>query len=590
MYRLAFLLALVASLPLSAAQRHTPLAGSSFQPPIDNDISLAGNFGEPRPHHFHGGLDIRTEGVEGKHVRAIADGYVSRVTCGLYGFGNAVYITHPTGQTSVYCHLKSFSPRIKAALRRYQYRHKTSVADARLTPLDVPVAQGQFIALSGNTGHSTAPHLHLEIHDTRSWDMLDPYEYLSDFINDTVPPRAHGFMACPQDRFSRFNGGSGKQTFGFPAHELTTVFTAWGRVGFALWADDYMQGTYSHYGIRHTRLLVDGRQVFSSDVGRIPVAQNRLVNSWGDYDHWLSRHAWYMRSYVEPGNTLPILTADQRRGVVDFSEERDYRLEYILSDYKGNESHYTFTVKGTKPPQPTAPDHGRQTTANAAKTAGAADGDPAKNTPADAEKNAERTLFRWDRTKTYSLPGMQLVVPYGQLACNVELRPNVKAENRLDALSDVYTFSSRSLPLLSGASVSLSAQCPVADPTKLYVECGGRYAGGDYADGWVTGQTRDLALPCRLACDDEPPAVRPVAVNDYRRLIISAYDGKSGLASWTATVDGRFVVFDAIEKTSSFVCDLRETPIRRTGKPHTLKFTATDNRQNTRTLETTVVY
>ena len=151
---------------------------SIFTPPVDYEISLAGNFGEPRPNHFHGGLDIRTDGVEGKHIYAIADGYVSRITVGLDGFGNAVYITHPTGQTSVYCHLKSFSPRIKAALRRYQYRHETSVADARLSPLEVPVAQGQFIALSGNTGHSTAPHLHLEVHDTRTWNMLDPYKFI----------------------------------------------------------------------------------------------------------------------------------------------------------------------------------------------------------------------------------------------------------------------------------------------------------------------------------------------------------------------------------------------------------------------------
>ena len=86
---------------------------SIFAPPMNDVISLAGNFGEPRPHHFHGGLDVKTEGREGKHVYAIGDGYVSRVTMGLYGFGNAVYITHPSGQTSVYCHLKSFSPRIK---------------------------------------------------------------------------------------------------------------------------------------------------------------------------------------------------------------------------------------------------------------------------------------------------------------------------------------------------------------------------------------------------------------------------------------------------------------------------------------------
>ena len=232
---------------------------SIFTPPVDDDISLAGNFGEPRPHHFHGGLDVRTDGVEGKHVYAIADGYVSRITVGKNGFGNAIYITHPTGQTSVYCHLKSFSPRIKAALRRYQYKHRTCDADARLTPLDVPVSVGQFIALSGNTGHSTAPHLHLEVHDTQTDNMLDPYQFLNEFIEDTVPPQIHAIMAIPQPGGS-FNGSSQRSTLS------AQLPTAWGRVGFAVWADDYMQGAYNHYGIHETLLYVDGQMVFHSVV------------------------------------------------------------------------------------------------------------------------------------------------------------------------------------------------------------------------------------------------------------------------------------------------------------------------------------
>ena len=146
----------------------------NFTPPMSHEISLAGNFGEPRPNHFHGGIDFRTEGVEGKPIMAIGDGYVSRVTVGLYGFGNAVYVTHPEGYTSIYCHLQRFTPRLERLLKRWQYEHEQREADVRLSATDCPVAQGQLIAFSGNTGHSFGPHLHMEIHDTRSWNMLDP--------------------------------------------------------------------------------------------------------------------------------------------------------------------------------------------------------------------------------------------------------------------------------------------------------------------------------------------------------------------------------------------------------------------------------
>lgn len=536
-----------------------------FVPPVDYDILLAGNFGEPRPHHFHGGLDVKTGNVEGKHIYAIADGYVSRVTVGLYGFGNAVYITHPTGQTSVYCHLKSFSPRIKAALRRYQYRHKTSVADARLTPLEVPVAAGQFIALSGNSGHSTGPHLHLELHDTRTWDMLDPYEVLADYICDSIPPQAHAFMAVPQAD-GLFNGSRQKQNFGFSSHQLQREFTAWGRVGFALWANDYMQGTYNHYGIRRTTLLVDGREVFASDVSRVPMAHNRMVNTWGDYDHYRHQNVWYMKSFIEPGNRLAFLRADAQRGIVTFDEERPYQLEYVLSDYHGNESRYAFTVQG----KPVTHSHQSPSTLISRLS----------------------SFFRPDRLNNYARPGMQLVVPGSLLATAVALQPTVL--ERAEASSPIYCFAGYSLPLLADAELSIFVRRTDRDPSKFFLTNEqGRFLGADYHDGWVTGHIRDLCGQYQLAYDDEPPAVNPISLQPSAvapQLRISVTDAGSGIAAWTATVDGRFVVFDALEKSSTFACDLRDSWLRPSNRQHRLRFEVTDNCHNTRILDTLFMY
>ena len=262
----------------------------TYHSPVDYKITLAGNFGEPRPNHFHGGLDIKTDNVEGKHIYSIGDGYVSRLTVGISGFGNAVYVTHPEGYTSIYCHLQRFSPKLERMVHRTGKRDEQ--IDLHFSATDFPVSQGQLIALSGNTGHSTGPHLHLEIHDTRTWDMMDPLDFLAPFVNDSVAPQAHSVMVYP------------------------------------------IEG--------------EGREVFRANVGRIPVYSNRQVNAWGDYDHWLHNKTWYMRSYIPEGVTLPILQADSLGGVVDFSEERPYQLRYILRDFMGNESRYEFTVRGEK--------------------------------------------------------------------------------------------------------------------------------------------------------------------------------------------------------------------------------------------------
>jgi hypothetical protein len=164
-------------------------------------------------------------------------------------------------------------------------------------------------------------------------------------------------MAVPVEGEGVFNGGATKQTFGFgqpdtkKSHTTWTLsrhFTAWGKVGFALWADDYSETTYNHYGIRHTRLLVDGHEVFRADVDSIPISCHPEVNVWGDFHHWRRTRIWYMKSYREQGLRLPIVHTGFDRGIVTFDEERPYHLTYLLRDYQGNESRYDFTVLGVR--------------------------------------------------------------------------------------------------------------------------------------------------------------------------------------------------------------------------------------------------
>ncbi|HEY2582873.1 MAG TPA: M23 family metallopeptidase, partial [Mucilaginibacter sp.] len=73
-----------------------------FRYPLDLPPSTAGSFGELRGMHFHSGLDFKTNNTTGYPVYAVFDGYVSRLKVQFGGFGNAIYITHPNGYTTVY--------------------------------------------------------------------------------------------------------------------------------------------------------------------------------------------------------------------------------------------------------------------------------------------------------------------------------------------------------------------------------------------------------------------------------------------------------------------------------------------------------
>ncbi len=134
-----------------------------FRDPLAVPMSLAANFGELRPNHYHMGLDIRTQHRENLPVFAAADGYVARVSVEPAGFGQAIYICHPNGYTTVYGHLNQFFPALAAYVRDQQYRRQSWAVSLTLPPNQFRVKKGDFIAYSGNTGGSQGPHLHFEI-------------------------------------------------------------------------------------------------------------------------------------------------------------------------------------------------------------------------------------------------------------------------------------------------------------------------------------------------------------------------------------------------------------------------------------------
>ena len=531
-----------------------------YQSPVNYRISLAGNFGEPRPNHFHGGADIKTDRVEGKPIFSIGDGYISHVSIGIGGFGNAVYVHHPQGHTSVYCHLQRFLPQITAMVRKWQYKHRQAEGEIHFRPTDFPVSKGQLLAFSGNTGASQAPHLHLEIHDTETWNMLDPLDFIGDALSDHTAPVAHALMVYPQQNQGIFNESDKDQYFNFTSNQLTQEFTAWGKVGFGLWANDYMEESTNNFGVRKTELYMDGHLLFQSDVNNISVNDNLQVNAWGDYDHYRKSHVWYMRSFALPGMTLPICKTDENKGVVDIKEERPYRFTYLLTDYKGNKSEYSFTVLGKK------------TTIHPSHV-----------------PHPLHTLV-WNRLNNYQLPGLELQIPANCLAENVELLPKVTRKDQ--SLSFSYQLSDQSYALLHPCKLSIQSRKTVKDPTKLYVVSRSNndlYVGGTYREGWVTTKILDLHAEYELAYDDVAPQIEYVGQSgDVLR--VNLIDEDSGVKSFEGQIDGHFVLFEKVGKSSFIACKLKETPVKKTGKTHLLELMVCDHRNNQSHFKTQVIY
>jgi len=150
------------------------LAQKIFRSPVNYQIKLSANFGELREGHFHSGIDIKTGGVTGKSIHAVAEGYISRINVSANGFGKAIYITHPNEYVTVYAHLRNFTPDIDAYVKNQQYIQKSFRVILHPDKNVFPVRMGDIIAKSGNTGGSLGPHLHFEIRNGEKQHPVNP--------------------------------------------------------------------------------------------------------------------------------------------------------------------------------------------------------------------------------------------------------------------------------------------------------------------------------------------------------------------------------------------------------------------------------
>ena len=117
------------STPKSSAQKYIS--------PLDLNILLSGTFGELRSNHFHAGIDIKTNGIQGHKIKSIYDGYVSRIKVSSWGYGKTIYINHPeTGHTSVYAHLQKFSNKIDSIVLNKHYQEENFELDFTLKKYD----------------------------------------------------------------------------------------------------------------------------------------------------------------------------------------------------------------------------------------------------------------------------------------------------------------------------------------------------------------------------------------------------------------------------------------------------------------------
>ncbi len=525
------------------------------------------NFGELRAAHFHSGVDIKTEGVEGKRVISVDDGYVSRIAHQSSGYGLALYITHKDGTTAVYAHLQRFKKEIDNYVDSERRRQKLNNINLYPSADKFPIKKGELIALSGNTGSSGGPHLHFEVRDANQRPM-NPLLNRMLAVRDNLAPTLARLHYIEVDTLAGIvhhskvksynlvrNGGNRYRIEG--ANNTISV----GAKGyFAVEGVDIKCDVTNIFALTKVDGYIDGEPFFSYLMDGFAFDGTRYRHGVTQYQLKDGNRNEVIRLAQAEGSTKEHYSTMVESGVIRTEPNEVRELKIVVEDDMGNASTVEVTLKGA---------------ANSFTAPTQVEGEP----------------IYYNQDFSFRGDGLAVSIPKGSLyeSCYFTYtKEDASIRPALHSLSEVYTVMDRTLPLHSYINVSvrvdslptgMESKCGIATTTKS----GNRlFLGGSYSDGVVSARVRNLG-DYFVIVDNTPPVIRSRFksggnLSGYNYVSFDLSDDLSGTRSYSATLDG---VWIPLELTGGVLrYNFREAV---DGKAHQIIITATDSCNNTAT-------
>jgi hypothetical protein len=530
MSRMTYCLCLVIAF-LSYGGHPTEYPKDYFQPPVTGPLRLSGTFGELRPNHFHGGIDIK--GTVGTPIYAAAEGFVSKIVIAPDSYGNHLYIQHPNGYTTLYAHLESFAPAIQQFVREKQRLAETFELTFVPSAGQFRVDSGTRIGSMGNTGHSFGPHLHFEIRETATDKPHNPLLF-GYKVADTVPPRLHEVKIYETDlqgntRSTRilplvFKNGKYRVS-------ADTVVVNSEQLGLAIKAYDHMDGVPNWNGIYALELSSGDERLYGFKLDAIGRTESRFLNAHIDYLEQKYRGSYFHRCFKLPGNMLSIYYPD-KTGRIALSPGEVKKLDLVVRDVAGNISTLELFVRR-------------------------ASGEsifPSVYVPYQ---------FFWPYNHRNRIEDYQIYIdiPSGTFYENAFIRYQVKSQTS-GQYSDLHSFQPEDIPLHQSFLLGLRAEnIPQKIREKAFI---GQVSKGSVTnwgghwqdDGMIVAAVRNLGHFCILA-DTVPPVIQAERfTSDMRRYTSMSFKISDNISAspnlpnlrFKGFIDGKWVLFTYDEK------------------------------------------
>ena len=532
-----------------------------FQSPLDIPLDLSGSFGELRSNHFHSGLDFKTKGVEGLPVYAAGDGYISRIKISTFGYGKAIYITHPNGYTSVYGHLQKANGAIQEFIKKRQYQEKAYEVEMYLYPTELPVKKGDIIAFTGNTGGSGAPHLHFEFRNTKSEEILNPLHFgFKKIIKDERKPVIQGLVAYPLDSTTVNNSQLpinipfSKQADGT---YLGTKVRADGRMSFGINAYDFCTNAYNKNGLYKVKAYLNGVLQYQYGFDGFAFDETRYINNFIDYERFHIMRQRVQKLFQLADYPLSVVADNKKDGTIKVQPGTNYTYRIELYDFHGNRVDVIIPLEFA-------------------------------NQEAKIEKTYQKTPY-FIKAKNESI--------FEKNKVTVQIPENAFYNDfylNFDVNGDILSLHDDSVPVHKNITITFNDVQGLTEEqlSKTFIATLDGYK-LDYNKTYRKGNTFSIKTRTlgkfKLAQDVTPPRIYNVnfvegkTIKGQKTISVSITDLLSGIDTYNAYLNGKWILMEYDYKTKKLVHNLEDN-ICVEGR-NDFKLVVTDNLQNSTTFE-----
>ncbi len=537
----------------------------TYRLPLDLPVSLSGSFGELRATHFHSGVDFRIGGVSGARLYAANSGFISRITVSPTGYGNAIYIQHRDGKTTLYGHMHDFAPKIQRWVTEQQYLRESFALNLFPDSTLFPVKRGDFIGRAGNSGSSAGPHLHYEVRETSTELPLNPLSELSIEVLDNMPPviqRVNFYaitdpLTLPQTRLL----ASYTEAFQGIVSVSDTFYIAVAAV-------DRQNNTSARLAVARYNYYLNNRLIYSFTPFNVPFDQGRYINSVVEFSEKQQRNLSMIKSFSEPGGGLKQNIIAENYGLFVLEDDNINTVTIELFDEHNNVTRRDYRVRrGAESPP---------------------------SLFSDSLNITHGVVMPWFLPNRFEGDGLRFMLPPGALYSTILFR----AEQLQINGRTLWRVHDNNTPVHNHGRIALRTDLPPHLTDKgviVMINGNGRESsiGGVYKNGWIEASTASFGV-FGVALDTVPPVITPQFKNgenlsgrSYLRFTIS--DNLSGIASYRVYIDDKWIVTAYDPKNRRLETTLSSDRMTK-GRKHSIEVVVTDNRGNTNNFKSTFIW